>query len=310
MKSKHILVILISFAVVVLLLTTGYALAENIVRAPANLQAEVASGITYQGYLEDGGTTANGSYDFYFELFDAEIEGTSIMTTTNGDVDVVDGLFTVILDFESSAFNGEARWLEIGVRPNGDTGPYTPLDGRQQITAAPYAMYAVEADTVDGFHASELGSDYQNVVVVAKSGGDYTSIQAAVDSIADASDSNRYLVWVGPGTYEEQVKLQPYIHLVGAGKWLTYIESTVGNDQAVDPPTEATLHLATGSDVRSLSVSNYGDQYSGVAILIPYDIQYNNLKDVSAVTGGTNVLSYGIFVRGGNTNIKLNNVES
>ncbi len=42
------------------------------------------------------------------------------------------------------------------------------------------------ADTVDGLHASEI-ADYEDVVVVAKSGGDYASIGAALASISDAS---------------------------------------------------------------------------------------------------------------------------
>ena len=61
-------------------------------RITPRISAAVGTGITYQGYLEDGGTAANGAYDFYFELYDAEIEGTSIITATNGDVAVVEGM--------------------------------------------------------------------------------------------------------------------------------------------------------------------------------------------------------------------------
>ncbi len=76
-----------------------------------------------------------------------------------------------------------------------------------RIAAVPYALQAqeaVDADTVDGLHASELGTHYQNVVVVAKSGGDYTSVQAAIDSITDAAAGNPYLVWVAPGVYRRR----------------------------------------------------------------------------------------------------------
>ena len=40
---------------------------------------------------------------------------------------------------------------------------------------------------------------YANVIVVAKSGGDFDSIQGALGSITDAVSENRYLVWVAPG---------------------------------------------------------------------------------------------------------------
>jgi hypothetical protein len=46
----------------------------------------------------------------------------------------------VKLDFGSGAFNGDARWLEIGVRPGASTGAYTTLDSRQELTPAPYAL--------------------------------------------------------------------------------------------------------------------------------------------------------------------------
>src|SRR5882672_11271321 len=46
---------------------------------------------------------------------------------------------------------------------------------------------------------------YQNVIVVARSGGDFTSVQEALNSITDNSPTNRYLVWVAPGIYTETV---------------------------------------------------------------------------------------------------------
>lgn len=42
-----------------------------------------------------------------------------------------------------------------------------------------------------------------NVIIAAKGGGHFISVQAAINSITDASDSNRYLIWIGPGTYNE-----------------------------------------------------------------------------------------------------------
>ena len=65
------------------------------------------------------------------------------------------------------------------------------------------------------------GTAYQNVVIVAKSGGDFTSIQAALDNITDAGSNNRYLVWVAPGTYTERVTMKPYVDIEGAGELVT-----------------------------------------------------------------------------------------
>ncbi|MCP4711387.1 MAG: hypothetical protein GY869_22435, partial [Planctomycetes bacterium] len=59
---------------------------------------------------------------------------------TKEDVNVYDGYFTVTLDFGSSAFNGAARWLAIGVRSYNSTGAFTDLVPRQEITPTPYAL--------------------------------------------------------------------------------------------------------------------------------------------------------------------------
>jgi hypothetical protein len=101
---------------------------------------------TYQGHLYDANYVADGLYDFAFKLYDANSGGSKIGTDVNvGDVDVIDGYFTVELDFnDANAFNGDARWLEIGVRQGdmNDPNVYTTLSPRQEVTPAPYALYA------------------------------------------------------------------------------------------------------------------------------------------------------------------------
>jgi hypothetical protein len=47
-------------------------------------------------------------------------------------------------------------------------------------------------------HSAKTMSD-SHVIVVAKAGGDFTSVKAALYSITDNSPTNRYLLWVEPG---------------------------------------------------------------------------------------------------------------
>jgi hypothetical protein len=108
------------------------------VSAPAET---LGTAFTYQGRLTDGGSPANGEYDFRFMLYDAASSGAQVGSAVmREDVTVTDGLFTVQLDFGSGAFTGEARYLEIGVRPGDSTGAYTDLSPRQPLTPAPYAL--------------------------------------------------------------------------------------------------------------------------------------------------------------------------
>lgn len=58
---------------------------------------------------------------------------------------------------------------------------------------------------------------FQQLVTVAKAGGDFTSIQDAIDSITDATTTKRYTVLVHPGDYAENIVGKAYVSIVGYG---------------------------------------------------------------------------------------------
>src|SRR4026207_2416339 len=81
---------------------------------------------TYQGRLNDGANPANGIYDLRLTLYDAPTLGNVVgMVGTFEDISVSNGLFTVVLDPGAGVFDGNARWLEIAVRPGASAGAYT-----------------------------------------------------------------------------------------------------------------------------------------------------------------------------------------
>jgi hypothetical protein len=113
--------------------------------AKVSQAAPMGTAFTYQGRLIDANNAADGLYDFKFMLYDANVGGYKVSYYVNTpDVDVIDGYFTVSLDFGSDVFDGDARWLEIGVRPGASTSAYTPLSPRQKVTPAPYAISSSE----------------------------------------------------------------------------------------------------------------------------------------------------------------------
>ena len=122
----------------------------------------MGTALTYQGNLnQTSGSTGvigqqpssgpvTGVCDFRFSLWDAVTNGNPVgATLTNSAVSVSNGLFTVTLDFGAGAFNGDARWLDIGVRTNG-SGAFTELVPRQLVPLVPDALYAAEAGSVFG----------------------------------------------------------------------------------------------------------------------------------------------------------------
>ena len=106
--------------------------------------AAQGSDLTYQGRLTAVGTPVTGSYDFEFVLWDAAEDGDQVAGPLNVDaVTVTNGLFSVTLQFGDAAFTGGARWLEVRVRPAGNSDPHTALSPRQPVGAVPYALYAL-----------------------------------------------------------------------------------------------------------------------------------------------------------------------
>ncbi|HET7064966.1 MAG TPA: hypothetical protein VFI49_11890 [Rudaea sp.] len=106
----------------------------------------VGSGITYQGQLSDGGTPANGSYDFQFALYTSADGIGPVDTIEVADLDVSGGLVNATLDFTDVPYNGQALWVEVSVRAGNSSGAYTTLSPRQALNAAPYALFALNGN--------------------------------------------------------------------------------------------------------------------------------------------------------------------
>ncbi len=106
---------------------------------------------TYQGFLTDSGAPANGNYDLRLRVASDPLGNTYVSANIFvDDLSVANGLFTLTLDFGAGVFDGGARWLEIGVRPNASSGPYTVLELLTAFTAAPYAIRAASATAFTG----------------------------------------------------------------------------------------------------------------------------------------------------------------
>jgi hypothetical protein len=117
--------------------------------------------ISYQGELFNAGAPANGLFNITFRLFDAQNAGTLIMSEIKAGanlVQVTNGLFSTTLGTNSviidaaggGVYNNYADvlrdfsqvWVEVEVGGN-------TLSPRQRMVAAPYALNATRAETLD-----------------------------------------------------------------------------------------------------------------------------------------------------------------
>lgn len=161
-------IVLASALVVAALALSG---ASGDVRA----SSPAGTAFTYQGQLTETGSPVTASCDFSFGLWDDPAAGSQVGSTVSQTLSVTDGLFITLLDFGSSAFDGDGRYLEIAVGCPTGSG-LTTLTPRQQLTPTPYAlrsgstpwtgitgMPAGFADGVDDDHTYTAGAGLQLV---------------------------------------------------------------------------------------------------------------------------------------------------
>jgi len=157
-----------------------------------------------------------------------------------------------------------------------------------------------------------------NVVWVAKSGGDFTRLSAALASIHDNSDLNPYLIRVAPGIYDEAstTALKNWVDVEGSGQDVTTIICSCGGLgsigansavlAAVVPLGGADLHAR----VSNLTVVNsgggeksYGIRMDNVSAAVSFD-------HVTAIGNGGSAENVGINTRGDPNAANLTNVTA
>lgn len=115
-----------------------------------SVQMTLGTAILYQGFLQDGGMPASGTYDFTFLLFDAETVGGQVgPTAIVDDAVVANGVFTVPLDF-GAVFTGQELWLETRVRLGNATDGHTILTPRQPLATTPAALTLRPGARIEG----------------------------------------------------------------------------------------------------------------------------------------------------------------
>lgn len=151
------------------------------------------------------------------------------------------------------------------------------------------------------------GPQPAQIVWVAKSGGDFTSVNAALASITDASASKRYLIKIAPGEYTEPpIDLKTHVDLEGSGPRATVIRcDCIGSQSPLTGTNAAAINIGAGviTSVRDLTVTNVatGDAYgAGIRTASTLTLQVT-LQNVSVSVTNANVANYGIVLLGGAT---------
>jgi len=129
------------------------------------------------------------------------------------------------------------------------------------------------------------GDGPRQVVNVEKSGGDFSSPQAAILSISDESANNRYLIHIGPGefTLSSTLIMRPYIDIVGTGPGKTILSGAISANDSNDA---AIIKGADNALLNGMSIQNSGG--SGLfSIGVRTNFASPALSDLSVTVSGS-----------------------
>jgi hypothetical protein len=150
----------------------------------------------------------------------------------------------------------------------------------------------VKGDTGDA------GPRPAQIVWVATSGGDYTTVSAALASITDNSASQPYVIKVAPGIYTEPngIDMKDYVDIEGSGETMTSLTATSSATLNTTIRGTGALH----AEIRSISVENSGGPGPAVAMRITNVTPAGALRvtDVTAKASSSGGNAYGVYVEG------------
>ena len=148
MSRKWLLSLSVTLGMVILLWVISTAVAEGPeggVRSQGDVSitATVNSRISYQGVLKENGTPVNGHRDMIFRLYSDDTCTFQVgYNIVKNGVPVTDGLFSVELDVDQLAFNGQGLWLQVEVN-----GTYI---GCEEVLPVPYALSLRPGAVIEG----------------------------------------------------------------------------------------------------------------------------------------------------------------
>ncbi len=281
-----------------------------LVGSPLASGDDVGTAFTYQGELLDNGSPAGSptpvDCDFEFTLWDAAVAGTQIGPTLTPTVTVTDGRFTEQLDFGDDQFEGSPRYLQIQVCCPSTCAPgYTPLDPRQELTPAPYAL-ALPAlrNTPSGAVAfpdspNVIGGHHDNNVGASVAGGTISG-----GGIPGSGNSVTANFGVVGGGHSNTASGSISTVSGGAGNDATALRSTIGGG---DTNTAGGTAATVAGGQNNTAAGNYGTVGGGISNIVSAD--YATISGGGESSPGTSSTGnrvfdeYGTVGGGGNNKV-------
>jgi len=229
----------------------------------------------------------------------------AIIFASAGDVLFQDGVLNITDNFlvDYNTLFVDSANNRVGVKTNSPTQDLS-VAGNMNLTGS---LYTSEA--------------YDNTLIVAKDGGDFVSISNALSSITDNSASNRYLIKVMPGVYNETFTMKSYVDVQGSGWDATVIEKTADTivtsaENSMISNLQLYLTGANGGDyaisadaggvINHIKINVVGSSGTNAGVYV-WNGGPTILNSYITVSGSN---TYGLYLRRGGTVTVINNYVS
>lgn len=247
----------------------------------AQTRVHAQNAFSYQGRLEKDGAPTDGLANFIFTLWNTPAGGTQIGSAVIlANVPVVDGLFTVEVDFGADVFNTATSHLEIEVESPFGSGVYETLTPRTPILTVPKAQYASQSrqwkSSGSGItNASDLfvGVNRDSRVTLVEYFGIRAPINSGYGGMYISTDGGNARPFYGYSTgtesgtkrtawhYLDGVTGDFRLNLNGFDRFKMSLDGRVGINS--EPNNDIQLHV--DSSVSAINGSSMGDSRTGVS---------------------------------------------
>jgi hypothetical protein len=204
-QKRRVLALTTLTVLVITLLAVGTSAADS--NQDAQLAASTPAMINYQGVVKVNGVLYNGNGYFKFAIVNSSGgNGTTNYwandSTASGEpgmsvsLAVNNGLFSLLLGDTSlpgmsqsiggTVFENDPTYLRVWFSQSGAPGTFEALEPNQRIASVGYALHTLQADMVDGMHASSAPS--ANSLIALDS-----SAYLRVPRVLDSDNTSYYL---------------------------------------------------------------------------------------------------------------------
>lgn len=180
------------------------------------------------------------------------------------------------------------------------------IGGTISTSKLPIGSTSTTVAAGDHTHGGLYLKKYAYVLIVAKSGGDFTDPVDALNSISDASVSKPYLVKIMPGVYDianRPAIIKDYVSVEGSGRSSTRIVYSAGPGLGV-----TVVQAASHAEIRAITLESNVDGGGAYPLLLAYPVKSASvLSDVALVmrSGGTAIRSANSSLTIGDVSIEV-----